>query len=197
MVVERGQLTRERIVATAHDLIAAEGLEALSLRRVAARLGVTAPALYGYVDDKVDLLQAVAATQFERLLATFDAIEATDPYERVRAQALAYVRHALDDPALFAVMFAVRPDWAAAPGEEDLPAATRAFAAGAAAVEAAIAGGQLRDEDPFVVSLALWSAAHGVATVVLAGVDLGDEFTERLAAAVVDNLLTGFAAPAP
>jgi len=195
-VVERGQLSRERIVAIAHDLIATEGLEQLSLRRVARRLGVTAPALYAYVDDKVDLLRAVAATQFERLLASFESIEAADPLTRVREQAIAYVRHALDDPALFQVMFAIRPDWAVQPGVEELPAATRAFAAGAAAVEGAMAAGQLRAEDPFLVSLALWSAVHGVATVVLAGVDLGERFTDRLVVTVIDNLLAGFAAPA-
>lgn len=194
-MVERGQLTRELIVTAAHRIVAAEGLEALSLRRVAGALGVTAPALYGYVDDKVDLLRAVAEVEFGRLVAAFEAIDSPDPLERVRAQAKAYISQALDDPALFQVIFATRPDWANQPAVDELPAATAAFAAGAAAVEAAIAAGQLRDdEDPFVVSLALWSAAHGVATVVLAGINLGEEFTARLTDAVIDNLLAGFAA---
>jgi AcrR family transcriptional regulator len=193
-MVVRGQLSRDLVVAAAHELIATEGLEALSLRRVAGVLGVTAPALYGYVEDKVDLLRAVAELQFERLTAAFGAIRADDPLERVRLQAKAYIQQALADPALFQVMFATRPDWANQPGVEELPAATAAFAMGAAAVEAAIATGQLRAEDPFVISLALWSAAHGVATVVLAGINLGDEFTSRLADAVIDNLLAGFSA---
>jgi AcrR family transcriptional regulator len=195
-VVERGQLTRELVISAAHDLVAAEGLDALSLRRVATALGVTAPALYGHVDDKVDLLRALAELEFERLRAAFEAIDDADPLERVRAQAKIYVEQALGDPALFEVIFHIRPDWANAPAVDELPAASRTFSMGAAAVEAAIAAGQLRDEDPFLVSLALWSAAHGVASVVLAGINLGDEFTARLVDAVVDNLLAGFAAPA-
>ena len=192
-MVERGQLTRELIVAVAHDIVATEGLDALSLRRVAKALGVTAPALYGYVDDKVDLLRALADVEFTRLYEAFVAIEAVDPLERVRLQAKTYVEQALADPALFEVIFQIRPDWADQPAVEELPAATRAFAAGAAAIEAAIAAGQLRDEDPFLISLALWSAAHGVATVLLAGINLGDELNTGLVDAVIDNLLAGFA----
>jgi AcrR family transcriptional regulator len=183
-------------VRAAHDIVASDGLDALSLRRVARALGVTAPALYGHVEDKVDLLRALAELEFARLTRAFENIDATDPLERVRLQAKAYVAQALADPALFEVIFLIRPDWANQPGVEELPAATSAFAAGAAAIEAAIAAGQLRDEDPFVVSLAVWSAAHGVASVVLAGINLGDEFTERLIDAVIDNLLAGFAARA-
>jgi AcrR family transcriptional regulator len=195
-MVERGQLTRELVIAAAHDIVATEGLDALSLRRVAKVLGVTAPALYGHVDDKVDLLRALAEVEFERLRAAFQAIDAEDPLERVRLQAKAYVEHALEDPALFELIFQIRPDWANQPAVEELAAATQTFAMGAAAVEAAIAAGQLRAEDPFLVSLALWSAAHGVASVVLAGINLGDAFTLRLVDAVVDNLIAGFAAPA-
>ena len=192
-MVERGQLTRELVVAAAHDIVSTEGLDALSLRRVAKVLGVTAPALYGYVEDKVDLLRALADVEFTRLSDAFAAIDASDPLERVRMQAKAYVNQALADPALFEVIFQIRPDWANQPTVEELPAATKAFAAGAAAIEAAIAAGQLRAEDPFLISLALWSASHGVATVVLAGINLGDDFNRQLVDSVIDNLLAGFA----
>ena len=57
---DRPLLHREAIIAAARELIVADGLEALSLRRLAARLGVTAPALYAHVRDKQDLLRAVA-----------------------------------------------------------------------------------------------------------------------------------------
>ncbi len=193
-MVVRGQLSRELIVAAAHDIVANEGLDALSLRRVAKELGVTAPALYGHVHYKADLLRALAELEMARLLRAFERIDATDPLERVRLQARAYIEQALADPALFEVMFLTRPDWANQPTVEELPAATQAFAAGAAAIEAAIAAGQLRDEDPFMISLALWSASHGVASVVLAGINLGDAFTSRLIDVVIDNLLAGFAA---
>ena len=188
-------LSRELIIATALDIVAADGLDALSLRGVAGRLGVTAPALYAYVDDKLDLLRGVAELEFVRLTARFDAVSAIDPIERIRAQTRSYVEQALADPALFQVMFVFRPDWAQQPSVDELPAASKAFAAGAAAIEDAMRAGQLRADDPFLVAISLWAAAHGTASVLLAGLNLGAEFESRVIDTVVDNLLRGLAAP--
>jgi AcrR family transcriptional regulator len=53
-------LSRQRIVATAAALIDAEGLAALSTRRLAAELGVRGPSLYNHFDTKDEILDAVA-----------------------------------------------------------------------------------------------------------------------------------------
>jgi AcrR family transcriptional regulator len=53
-------LTRERIVEAASALIDAEGLDALSMRRLATELGVQGPSLYNYFATKADILDAVA-----------------------------------------------------------------------------------------------------------------------------------------
>jgi AcrR family transcriptional regulator len=56
---ERLPLTRERIVAAALDLLDADGLEALTMRRLADRLGVGAMSLYRHVEDRDELLDLV------------------------------------------------------------------------------------------------------------------------------------------
>jgi len=53
-------LSRERIVAAATALIDAEGLPALSIRRLAEQLGVRGPSLYNHFATKDDILDAVA-----------------------------------------------------------------------------------------------------------------------------------------
>lgn len=58
----RGRLTRELVVRTALRLMDAEGLEAVSMRRVARELGVEAMSLYHHVRDKEDLLDGVIET---------------------------------------------------------------------------------------------------------------------------------------
>jgi AcrR family transcriptional regulator len=52
-------VTREEIARAALQLVDEEGLEALSMRRLAARLGVEAMSLYHHVRDKADLLDAL------------------------------------------------------------------------------------------------------------------------------------------
>src|SRR5690606_29339456 len=115
-------------------MIADGGLEALSLRRLASRLGVTAPALYAHVADKRDLLAAIAEGQFDELVARMDAAADLPPLERIRAHCRAYVQHARENPELFGVMFLFSPDLGPAGGAglpegAELPAATKAFAA--------------------------------------------------------------------
>lgn len=52
-------LSRERIIATAAALIDAEGLDAVSTRRLAAELGVQGPSLYHHFANKEEILDAV------------------------------------------------------------------------------------------------------------------------------------------
>jgi AcrR family transcriptional regulator len=61
----RGTLSRERIALAALALIDADGLEALSLRRIGDALGCEAMSLYRHVADKDDLLDAVVDRIFD------------------------------------------------------------------------------------------------------------------------------------
>src|SRR6266571_2230931 len=56
----RGSLTREQIVAAALELADQEGLEALSMPAIARHLECGVMTIYGYIDDKEDLLDAIA-----------------------------------------------------------------------------------------------------------------------------------------
>jgi len=90
-------LTQEQVVKRAVDLMAEAGLEALTLRRLAAELGVSAPTLYWHVRDKRQLLDLMA----EALVAQED--RSTTPAhgqpwwdwlaERARVQYRALVSH--------------------------------------------------------------------------------------------------------
>lgn len=53
-------LSRDRIVEAASALVDAEGLDAVSTRRLAAELGVSGPSLYNHFRNKDEILDAVA-----------------------------------------------------------------------------------------------------------------------------------------
>ena len=105
----RRDLERSEVVAAARAVIEKRGLEALSLRGVATRLGVSAPALYTHVDDKQDLLRAVSEAEFARMLDRFEAIDDADPIDRIRARSRAYLDYARENPELFRAMFHFQP----------------------------------------------------------------------------------------
>ena len=60
-------LSRDRICSEALELVDEEGLEALSMRRLGARLGVEAMSLYRHVRDKEELLTALQAAVIGRI----------------------------------------------------------------------------------------------------------------------------------
>ena len=60
-------LTRERIVEAASALIDAEGLDALSTRRLATELSVQGPSLYNHFATKAEILDAVADAVIEQV----------------------------------------------------------------------------------------------------------------------------------
>lgn len=192
---ERPVLTRAAIVAAARDLVVTSGLEALSLRRLATSLGVTAPALYAHVDGKGDLLRALAEQQFDRLVVRFAAVDAPDPVARIRAHGRAYVDLAREEPELFRVMFLFPPDLSPADDLPDgvvLPAATRAFTVAAGAVAEAVQAGALVTDDPLLAAITLWSAAHGVAQVLQLGFGFPPDFEDALVAEATDRILLGY-----
>jgi AcrR family transcriptional regulator len=189
--VSRPALTHDVVVDAARSLIQAEGVDQVSLRRVARELGVTAPALYAYVRDYDSLLAAVAAGQFRRMQQRFAAVGGDDPIDRLRALGRTYVAHAREEPHLHRLAFRYPP--AALAGREGggFGPATEAFAAALAPIEEAIAAGLLVTDDPILTALTLRSAAHGVAEVLLMGIGLPDAMADALVASVVDATLDG------
>ena len=64
-------LSRERIVEVAGALVDAEGLEAVSVRRLAAELGVAGPSLYNHFPTKAEILDAVADAVVARVNVSY------------------------------------------------------------------------------------------------------------------------------
>ncbi|MFO1504023.1 MAG: TetR family transcriptional regulator [Steroidobacteraceae bacterium] len=76
---ERPRLTRDRVLAEALLLLRDQGLDGVSLRSLAARLGISAPSLYWHFPDKATLLGAM----MERIF--LDAVEALPKRRRWQA----------------------------------------------------------------------------------------------------------------
>jgi AcrR family transcriptional regulator len=88
-VRSREPLTRERVVEAALRVMDGEGLDAVSMRRVAREVGVEAMSLYHHVEDKEDLLDGIC----EHVMARFDFPEpVSDWAENCRRGARAWRR---------------------------------------------------------------------------------------------------------
>jgi AcrR family transcriptional regulator len=158
---------REEIVAAARRLLAAApNADAVSIRAVADAVGVTSPSIYLHFADKNELISAVVADVFADLdramLAAGEGVE--DPLELLRQHGLAYVRFAVSHPEHYRIATmdpCPRPD-------VDTVLADGAFQHFNQVVERCIEAGLFEDVDPLRITLELWSAAHGIASLMIA-----------------------------
>jgi AcrR family transcriptional regulator len=184
---------RERLAVAATALFARHGYDAVTMRAVAARLGVSAMTPYRYVAGKDELVALVRAAAFRRFADHLTARSAgiDDPIDRLRQLKAAYLAFARAEPDAYRIMFELRaPDdvarWPAVAAE-----ARRAFACLQDAVASAIARGALVG-DALDVAQLLWASAHGLVALHLSG-NLSARALARLAD--VDHELAGFLPP--
>ena len=98
---------RQALISAALKIIDKQGLNALTLRAVAAAANVSRTAPYRHFQKKEALLAAVAEDGFRVLsenMASLDK-EEKDPLERIIRKSLVYVRFAKENPSHFEVMF--------------------------------------------------------------------------------------------
>ena len=165
---------RDRVLAHTRRIAEAEGWDAVTIRRLAAELGVTQPVLYTAFGKRQDIVDAVALGGFAELAA---ALDAGDP-------AAAYLDFARAHPATYEAMFLMPTGlpFAAA----DVPAPMRAaFTA---------LGHALGITDDVRTEIA-WSLLHGVASLDRAGRLSTGARVRRLAELerLLDVLATGVA----
>ncbi|WP_019970955.1 TetR/AcrR family transcriptional regulator [Mycobacterium sp. 141] len=182
-----GEQLRDEIIDAATELLLETGqAKAVSIRLVAERVGVTPPSIYLHFADKDALLDAVCARYFEKLDEQMQLVaDQPSSIEVLRAQGLAYVRFARETPELYriATMGEGRPG-----SDVDLMLNSSAFRHLRTSVETLIAEGVYPAGDATEMALDLWTAAHGVAAMLVAKPYLpwgdAEEFTDRVLRAV-------------
>lgn len=110
-------LGRSEVVAAALACVAEEGIEALNVNRVAARLGIRTPSLYNHVEGADDLRRAVALEVVKELASLSDPIpsDLADSRSLLSWSAHLARTYALEKPHLYSFLMAVPVSWEDAP----------------------------------------------------------------------------------
>ena len=166
-----GEQLRAEIVTATKDLLAeSANSDAVSIRMVADAVGVTPPSIYLHFADKDALIEAVVSDVFAELdaamLAAGAAVE--HPLGKLRAYGLAYVKFAVEHPEHYRVATMERCPTEGQPGHLDSVLADAAFVHFMATVESCMDAGIFAKGDPLPITLQLWSAAHGIASLMIA-----------------------------
>jgi AcrR family transcriptional regulator len=151
-------------------LLAEEGPNALSTRRLAAAVGTSTMAVYTHFGGMDDLVRAMVHEGFRRLNEWMVAVEETeDPVADVAALGIAYRNNALENQHMYSVMFGGSTLGGFALTDEDRQYGRYALAPVVSAVARCMEAGRFRKADAQLVANQMWIALHGLVTLELGG----------------------------
>lgn len=191
---------RERLCDAATRQFAAQGPDGVTMRALAAELGVSPMTPYRYFKDKDAILAAVQARAFDRFAAALEAPFAEgskiadNPGARAAAVGDAYVRFALDNPEAYRLMFEI-----ALPDCERYPELDRAAARARNTMTHYIrklVDAGIFDGDPELIGHVFWAALHGAVMLKLANKLSPDCDFDRIRREAFRALTEGFRARA-
>lgn len=164
-----GRDTRSKIAAMTLDLLDASAESAnVTIRRVAAAVGVSPMAIYKHFPNRKALLKAATSAEYNRIADYFRRANALSHAQGMEGM-LGYLDYALDHPNLFRYMFSsVREDaftFAAELKKGKSPTMNLLFEV----VENRMRSKEWRADDVHEVALSIWAHAHGLVMLHLAG----------------------------
>jgi AcrR family transcriptional regulator len=172
--------------------------DSVSIRAIADAVGVTPPSIYLHFPDKESLILAVCNRHFE----VFDAViedagrSTDDPVESLRRRGRAYVRFGLENPEPYRILFMTRTD-SAQQRDVVVDAGARAFQHLVDAVQRCIDAGAFRRVDPVLAATGVWTAVHGLTSLLISMPGFLWPDVEALVDHVCDTQTRGLRAAAP
>ena len=167
---------RQSLLDAGVRLLDSEGLEALSLRRMAEEVGVSRQAPYHHFRDKQALLAAIGEQGFallNQLLASVTADQALSLDERLYQAVMGYLNFALEHRALYRLMFGQtlwRSEQARSDTDEFQRYAKDCFRQYVQLFDLLKAAGELpAEENTLRLAQLLWAAMHGLAQLAADG----------------------------
>jgi AcrR family transcriptional regulator len=161
--------SRERLTEIATRLFVRDGLEALSLRKLATSAGMSRSTPYGYFSSKQEITDSIRAAGFDRLTQRcandLDAADGSLP--KTRALGLAVVRFACAEPEVYQLMFS-GPVFTGNVSQVLAEAVARFREVSRPPLDEAIARGLVQG-DPETLRRVTWAAFHGLISLHLHG----------------------------
>jgi AcrR family transcriptional regulator len=178
---------RTDLIDIAARLLAEEGQQAMTVRRLASEVGTSTMAIYTQFGGMDELRRAVRMEGYLRLARHLTEVPPLrDPVAELNAVGYAYWFNAMENPNLYRAMFLEGPF-----GAEEIEVCAGTFQRLVTAVERCIAAGRFRPADSWRLATRFWTMAHGVISVVLAGLVGVDDATGDLTA-MAAHLCAGF-----
>src|SRR5579863_10438478 len=186
----------EEILSAARALFLEHGVENVTTRQIAARVGISQTALYVYFKSKDEMLDRLVDAALRKLGAALDAVNVrcTDPVDFLRSNFREYIRFGLEHPDEYRLVFMLRDGRRKVPLEahQHNPIGDALFNALRTRIEQGVASGKLRcPRTGLAAAQSVWAAIHGLVALRLAYPDFDWIPVDEQIDVHVDMLLRG------
>jgi AcrR family transcriptional regulator len=162
---------KNALIKAGGEILAREGISALSLRKVAREAGVSHSAPYAHFKDKQALIAAISMEGFRQLLSNLETIEkeyAHAPEQLLVEAGWIYMQFAMQESDIFRVMFSGILE-----KEKEYPdlqeVIQKTFQTVVRVVIACQTAGILKNENTPLIAMTIWSQIHGLICLYLDG----------------------------
>jgi AcrR family transcriptional regulator len=162
------QKMRRLILDSAMRLFLKEGVERITLRRIAEKIEYSPATIYLHFKNKDEILYALHSEGFEELYKQQQAVLAIrDPLKRLRRHGEIYLSFALERPEYYDLMFIMRNPAKKIREENSWEIGLRSYEFLRKNVEECMKAGALPKADADVATLSLWAHVHGIASLII------------------------------
>jgi AcrR family transcriptional regulator len=190
---EHNDETREQLLRIASGIIRRRGIEALTVRGLAAEAGVTTRAIYSLFSGLPEIISVLCARSTEAMVRHHEAVPVTDdPISEFLPLALAYRSAAREQADLYEMLYTPT----AAPGQSAVEypqQVQRTIGRVQDTIRRASLVGQLRPLDDHELFQGLWGIVHGLTSLELRGVLGTPEECDRIWRETITTHVRGFA----
>jgi AcrR family transcriptional regulator len=191
---EHNDETREDLLRVASGTVRRRGIEALTVRGLAAEAGVTTRAIYSLFSGLPEIISVLCARSTEAMVRHHEAVPVTDdPISEFLSLALAYRSAAREQADLYEMLYTPT----AAPGQSAVEypqQVQRTIGRVQDTIRRASLAGQLRPLDDHELFQGLWGIVHGLTSLELRGVLGTSEECDRIWRETITTHVRGFAA---
>ncbi|MET8864940.1 TetR/AcrR family transcriptional regulator [Nonomuraea sp. NPDC004580] len=163
-------LFRAQLVDVAARILAQDGPQAMTVRRIATEAGSSTMPVYTYFGGMSGLVRAIVHEGFARMQQYFSLVGTSDdPVCDMALLGRAYRHNALANPHLYAAMFGGSALAGFELSEQDRQYGRYTLVDVVGCAARCVAAGRFRPADEELVAHQMWSAMHGLVTLELGG----------------------------
>lgn len=191
--VKHSEELRSRILDIAKRIIAEEGVEALSIRRITTEMDYSAGIIYHYFENKDEILSCVLQEGYQKILSSIHPPSPDlAPDEAIRVSIRSYFDAMLRQPFEYrAIMLDTSPQVAQLTSVLGEAPERPALAILMSTLDAGIADGLFAPCDPLLTAQTIWSSIFGLLTRLIIEGNVTPERREKLIERQIELILKG------